>query len=492
MTSSGVVMSLSIGMPAGMLLIGAFVPLLLRRWVSEAKAWVGFGVLANAGLALVGVAVYSDGMDTLSLMGLVCSGVAAMWAVVRGGMRLAGGAGLASRWGHFDQTAWISSLTMSVLGGAVLAVMVGGASVTAVMETLARVPAADGVGRPLGALAHVMALLLAVGCTVRVLVMGEVGQVAWIYGLAVALVFWRAVGGGVLTPAEGGGYRLTDWSMRLLIELTVVHIGFVATFWGYRINRRWRAAQVDPMTLVGAKVDWPGMGSAACVVGALLMLIVTVQLTAPFDATTWGIRRQAIVATVCAVGTGMSMFALIGHRWHAGVAEVGLGLVTLSAAAGCVVVSPLSDTSLREQFPVVFNAMMFGFAFMAAFWVWLGRVWDQQLDEGRAWTNGGRLIPLTQRYAFFSACLAVGLGGLMAMWPVLRSVAVEDDTLGRMSAAVAVHLLLLLVLLWGRRTIGRSSFGGLTLLTIGSMLGFVIVRSQPHVSTTVQGMILPW
>ncbi len=480
---------MSIGMPAGVLLVGAVLPLFLTRWFSPVKAWVAFGVMANTGLAMIGVAVCSDGMDALSLTGLVCAGLAASWSVFRGGLRVLGWWKEVSRWRLLDQTARMSSLTLSVLGGVVLCVMVGDSVVRAVLETLERVPMGDGTGRSVGGVVPVMVLLLAVGCVVRLIVMREMGQVAWIYGLAIALVFWRSVGGGVLRYVDGGGYVLTDWSLRLLIELTVVHCGFVGSFWVYRINRRWRAARVDPMLLVTGRIDWPGMRTAACVVGGLMMVLMAFQVSVPFDATGLGIRRQAMVMTCCGLAVGMSVFVLAGSRWHAGVAEVALGLLTMCAATGCIVMSPLSEVSLRSQFPVVFNAMMFGFTFMTAFWVWIGGVWRQQLDDGRAWTIGGRLIPLTHRYAFFSACMTVGLGGLMAMWPVLRSVAVEDDTIGRMSAAVTVHLLLLLVLLWGRRTIGRSSFGGLTLLTLGSMLGFVIVRSQPHVSTTVQLMI---
>lgn len=489
MTSPDGLLSMSMGMPAGMLLVGAILPLFLLKWLSPTTAWVIFGVMVNAGLAMVGVAVYSDGMDSFSLSGLVCAGLAAIWAVCRGGLRVFGAKSSAGRLRYLDQTARMSSLTMSILAGVVLCVMIGGAVVTAIIETLERVPTADEGGRSLGTVAYVMVLMLAVGCAIRLFVMREMGQVAWIYGLAIAFVFWRAVGGGVLEHVDGGGYVLTDWSLRLLVELTIVHCLFVAGFWGYRINRRWRAAQLDPMTLVSERFDWPGMGTAACVVGVLVMLLVAYQISVPFDAIAWGIRWLAMVTAGCSVAVGMSVFVYAGHRWHSGVAEVGFGLLTLGVATACIVVSPLADVSLRVQFPVMFNAMMFGFAFMTAFWAWVGRVWQQQLDDGQAWTVGGRLIPFTHRYAFFSACLAVGLGSLMAMWPILRSVAVEDDTIGRMSAAVTAHLLLLLVLLWSRRTIGRSSFGGLTLLTLGSMLGFVIVRSQPHVSTTVQGFI---
>jgi len=62
---------------------------------------------------------------------------------------------------------------------------------------------------------------------------------------------------------------------------------------------------------------------------------------------------------------------------------------------------------------------LIGLALAGGFLVWLARFWGQQLDDERAWTTAGRLIPITRRLGYTASLGAVAAAiGAWVMWPL--------------------------------------------------------------------------
>ena len=235
--------------------------------------------------------------------------------------------------------------------------------------------------------------------------------------------------------------------------------------------------------------SWSGVRVVCGVAGLMLILLLCYQLAMPADAgpgTPTGGRAGAVVRSVAAVACALAILAHVGRLWSVDLADVALGLLTLAACTLATVFVPDQPRELDRRYPLIFNAIVFALALMTLFWSWLAEVWQQQLDqtasEGRpvAWTTAGRLVPVNRRFSQVTGAGGLMVAMMMAVWPALRTVSADDDSLERMSAGVAAHLLLLLASMRCARWTGRSAFNILSLFVLLSMIVFVAVRARPY------------
>ena len=252
-------------------------------------------------------------------------------------------------------------------------------------------------------------------------------------------------------------------------------------------ERRARLAS-DPIRLLDPPQPWIGVRAGCGVLGLGLLFLVCYQLVLPFGAMPGGYRMATVLRFAAAAGCACAILSLVRGCWSAGLADIALGLLTVSVCALATVFVPAEPRELGQRYLSAFNAIVFALSFMTWFWSWLAEVWHQQLDEslppgqGPGWTTAGRLVPVSRRFSLVASVGGVMVAGLMAVWPALPTVAVDDDSLGRMAAGVSAHLLLILVLMrCGRRT-GRSVFRLLSLPAALSMMAFVVIRVRPYMS----------
>ncbi len=309
----------------------------------------------------------------------------------------------------------------------------------------------------------------------------------------ISVLFWLFALGGAwiafLQPTyqwhEDGMLLRSATALILIVAWCVVLCSFVRARTGGLDRIRWRAAQNDPDRLLEQAGEWPGFETSAGALALLIILMVCYRLAVPSDAGAVGERLSALLTAVCAAASGVAVFSLVGRRWSTNLADVAMGSVTLAVVAFALVFVPSEPVELGRRFPLIFNAQMVALTLMTWVWAWLGSVWLQQVGVGSSdafWTTGGRLARQAQRFATFVAVCAIVVGSLMVLWPRLRPAPVLDDSFGRVVAAVFAHLLLLWVLLWSRRKTGRSAHGVLAALTVVSLVGFIVVRSQPRAS----------
>ena len=461
----------------------ALTPLLLMRWIGREMAWALLVALATVSLAVVACGLGPLVWHPIKLAAGFASLAALVWSLVAWAATPASPAGDS----HAARLASASRVA-STAAAAMAAVIFGSIAATRVAQVVLEVwhgtPLIQVRATGFDADGVVMLLATVAASIVVRRAGGGRAALALSYWLSVLAVGWFALLRPVYRPSETGGYDRTEIVLALIVGLSMVFTWFVLLE-GIRRNRgRWRASRLEPEALPGASDHWPGVRQSGAVIGIILILLICLQITAPPSRWGIGIRASALIACVCGLAVGASCFALLGRRWSTNLADVALGLTTLAAAALAVSVAPAEHETLGRRFPAVFNAIMIAFSAMSWLWAWLVRVWRQQVDGGRAaWTSAGRLVPVCERFAFLVGCLAVLVGALMAIWPRLRSIDAADGSLGRVAAGVAGHLLLVLVLMWNGRVLGRSSFGVLAVLSVLSLILFITVRAQPLVST---------
>ena len=299
------------------------------------------------------------------------------------------------------------------------------------------------------------------------------------FALFVMALSWAALSHPLFRRLDNATWERMGTSLTLVVGLSVLLCLFVRLrFWLADAARR-RAIHDNPEDLLESFVEWPVFRKTAGAIGLLLILLISYELaSSPLTGSVTG-RVRCIILTLCAASAGVAMFRLFVEKWSDNFADAAMGLLTLAAGSLSLVLLPAEPAAAASRFPLVFTSLLVAFAVMTWLWVWLGRVWCQQLDDGEAWTAGGRLSLSSAVFGFFVACVALVNGSVMAFWPRFRSVGVFDDSVGRMAAGMGGYLLLLLVLLWSRRTSGRAGFGILALLAVFSMLSFLAVRAGP-------------
>jgi hypothetical protein len=170
------------------------------------------------------------------------------------------------------------------------------------------------------------------------------------------------------TPAPGG------WGLVLIGALCLASVlAVVLDDWRQR-RRAWlRAPHLPPAVLP------PPHWLFAGVTGMCLCVGLGGVIYCHLPATAWGVWLAAIACFV------------IGHVLKCERSgEFGLiltveGIITAGMGWGL-------DLE---------TGVLMGFAVGGGFLVWQARFWNQQLDEGRAWTTAGRLAPISRRLGYF-------------------------------------------------------------------------------------------
>lgn len=474
---------------AATLLFGTLAPWLLIRFGSRRWAWVSLAVAAN--LALAGLAVRVLPVERTVVHGLALfSGAATLlWSVV--GALLAVGdhrstKPLSGRVPDHRRCARDSAETCAVMAMAATGVfVVYELIVRAVyfgLELRRGAPFPDETMIPFG----VWGLGVSVASATACLLVFGVTRKRWLLTAAFWWFVIVALGWGLLEPAyrmtASGGWTRTGVALSISLGWTAcLGIGCWLQARGLQERRR-RTIWDPPGPSEVPSSAWPGFSASVGTVGLLQALVTCFQLVAPTE-DPWGYRGNAAASAVGGAVSAAAVFWTVGRRWSANRADIGMGLATLSVVSAVVMAVPSGAVVLGERFPMVFNAMMAGFGIMTGYWIWISKVWRQQIGADGAWTATGFMAPRCERFAFFAAAMALVCGSLMALWPRFRPAPHPDDSLGRFAAAVTVHLILLLVLLYGGRVTGRASFGAMVLLVLASLIAFIFIRSQPFASS---------
>lgn len=306
--------------------------------------------------------------------------------------------------------------------------------------------------------------------------------------IAALLAWWRTGSGGIMTGMMWLLVLMSLWSaLRIPAAITVEENGISHTIlvdWvspfvfgtavtlaaftllsGMLGHRRRVEAWPDHLDdLLTAGPDWPGFRYSAGIIAVIVLALGCVFIVSP-------------ATPFAALLAGVSVLALTNRHWNENYADAGLGLITLSIISFLMIGVPDIRGNKPEYFAAVFGRALLGLAITTAFWHWLAGVWDQQLDNGRAWTTAGRLIRPCRRLGFLLGAIGVLVSIQLAFWPKLPNVYIKDDSLGRWLWGVLPNLILLSALMRSARHTQKSTLAWLAMCAFVSLTGFIIIRS---------------
>ncbi len=296
--------------------------------------------------------------------------------------------------------------------------------------------------------------------------------------LWVMLVVWASMLVPALTRASAGGYERTGTTMLLLACLSgVVFTTAVVLRGATALRRRLWSAPVHPVP------SFPGLGMSVGVLSVAVALLVCYHLLVPVKLPWGGIYGPGLVATGSAALAAWGSVLLAGTTRGGASHELAIGLGSLTLCGLATLALPSRSGPLEEWYPMVFSAMIVGLTAACAMCTWAGSAPRQGTFANQSATGTQRYLRAAKRFAFLNAALAVLVAMVMAIWPRLPMIATMDDSLGRVLAGFGVNLGLLWVVLWCGRRQRRPAFQILTLLTLITTGGFLLVRMLPYGSS---------
>lgn len=157
------------------------------------------------------------------------------------------------------------------------------------------------------------------------------------------------------------------------------------------------------------------------------------------------------------VGLAFAGLAILGWGHFFSAAAIGFaGLLAVGAALAAIPPAWFGATAIG---PII------GWILAAGWMLWLAKFWDQQLDESRAWTTTGALIPMARGAAVVFAAALLGQS-VLCFWH-------SGDTPGLISRLIIVVLELGLAAIFWRNARRHRSIATTVGLWLTLWSGFV-------------------
>ena len=413
------------------------------------------------------IRIVAASLASLSLLGSLTSAITALGIRrVRGGL---------SDQARAVRMARLVALLAGVVASTVLVVVLGIRLVYFTVDLVTVLP--GGGGRDYGyGLAGLLCLaLLFVSCGVSLASTRDPQLITCQFLITVLAAVWASLLAEVYRITPSGGLQQTGAALALPSVLSVLLV--VAVLIRHRIRRRPDPVTADADDSATLADDWPGFRTVCGVMALGMILLTCYHLSVPIAPPRGGFRIVAVVAMLSAAAAAWGCFLLVAQQWSGRIADAGMGLASLALCGAAESLLPSRPISLAERYPMIFNVLIIALASAVALCTWMATM--ERRGTGRAGRMAERLVTHAKRFAFLNAVLALALGGLMAVWPHIRWIAIPDASVGRVTAGFGANLFLLLVLLWCSRRLRRLTFHVLTILALVSAAGFMIMRMYP-------------
>lgn len=304
----------------------------------------------------------------------------------------------------------------------------------------------------------------------------------WILAL---LATWASLLPPALRATPAGGFVRTECTAVWLLVLAVLVLASACVSgWLDRKPMRDLMSLRRPGILQTAEAvpAWPGLSVSITLVSLFILLSSCYHLLVPVEFGSAGPRLGALIVAVSASLSATSCYLMFRRTGQPVTAETALGLTTFALCGVAALTVSGEGLPAADRYPLVFTAMIVGFAASTALWVQLASIGKRHRDGGRTDAITARLYPQLTRFAFLSGAMGLLASSLLAIWPRLPSIATMDDTLSRVTAGFAAILFLLLTILWSARRLRRPTFHMLAMLTVLACGGFILARILPMTS----------
>ncbi|HSW46879.1 MAG TPA: hypothetical protein VLM89_15060 [Phycisphaerae bacterium] len=267
---------------------------------------------------------------------------------------------------------------------------------------------------------------------------------------------------------SGGSYPdTTRWTIPFMFAIAALIAAFSSLEGGVFRHRRTHAWPHALDRLTSPPPAWPGFHYSVGIIGVVTLILTCINISSAW-------------ATISAFVAGIAVLAMVGRRWEENLADLGVGLMSLGIASLPLLTVPTPEHLTSAWYANVFGRLVAGLALAAGFWHWLGGVWDQQLDDGRAWTTAGRLISNIRRAGFLCGATGVLVSLQLAFWPRFQGVDTSDNTAARWAWGVGAIVLLMLSLTFSARRTQKTTLAWLATFCVVALVSFVLIRLGDH------------
>lgn len=297
---------------------------------------------------------------------------------------------------------------------------------------------------------------------------------------AIIMASWSCLLAPPLRAAATGGLERSG-STLLLVAAWALLLALAVAVTGWVEARLGRSVRAE-VGRVAVPVAWPGLSPSVSVLALAIALLVCYHLAVPVNLSRGGFRAAVLIVSGSAAGAALGCFLLVRRSGQPALADAAMGLSSLGLCGLATLAVPAQPVLLAERYPMLFNAMIVGLALAAGLWTYVASSSPNAHGDVANGSAGVHFGGHARRFAFLSAALALILGVAMAIWPRWPAIPTMDDTVGRVTAGLAANLFLLLVMLWCSRRLHRLVFQVLTVLSVASAAGFLLVRMLPFTS----------
>ncbi|MCH7592521.1 MAG: hypothetical protein IH989_07065 [Planctomycetes bacterium] len=318
--------------------------------------------------------------------------------------------------------------------------------------------------------------------TISLLSTGDRRLGASLFWVLAVLGTWASLLAPVLRPTPSGGFVRTQATAVWLIVLAVlVMVSVCVSGWVDRKPLRdlMSSPLRDDAEIANATPGWGGLALSITLVSLFILLSSCYHLLVPVEFDLTGPLLGGLIVAVSTAFCALSCLVMFRRTGQVYAAEAAMGLATFAVCSLAALSVCGGDLPAADRYPLLFTAVIVGFAASTALWVQLASVGRRHRDSGRIETVAARLFPQFTRFAFLSGALGLLASSVLAIWPRLPTIATMDDTLGRVTAGFAANLLLLLTALWSARRLRRPTFHMLAILTVLSCGAFILARILP-------------
>jgi hypothetical protein len=303
------------------------------------------------------------------------------------------------------------------------------------------------------------------------------------FWIIVLLATWACLLGDPFQATSTGGFERTDVTLILveclagLILLTVLVTGWFTKSQPAGCVEEFK---LSPGGLSGSTGVPHGMRASVAALALALNVAIMFHVLVPAGQSNSILRISGIRAGLAALVAATGCALLLRRNWGAHLADATLGLFAMGLCGLATLYVPAQAIPLDHRYPMIFNAIMIGYAVASGVFAQFGWLWDGADHD--AHSTRKRLVPHLKRFSFFCAATALLAGVMMCFWPGVPGVSTMDHSFGRILSGFAAFLFLLLVALRNTRLVGRLSFRFLTVAVAASTVAFLAVRAIPFAS----------
>jgi hypothetical protein len=275
-------------------------------------------------------------------------------------------------------------------------------------------------------------------------------------GYRLASVYWLGCGVGIWLSL----YLPVSWVLPSAV-FVISSMSFIFTFFPiWRYKWRWFHAWPGNLEIL-VQPYRPSSG----IISSMTALSLVVFFLCLCDLSHW-------LTAVSSILFGISLLAVVTYEYRSETGLAGLMLVSLGLVSGFLAITGAGD----ESAPTVVNLVLIPLSLLSLFWIWLGKVWEQQIIEGKPLATAAKLVPLTRHAGVMLLAFSTLLGVKLSLWPIMPAVSGYDNHAGRFVLMSVAFVLLMVCNIGIARRMKISIFGVLAAFNLFSVMMAVVTR----------------